>query len=64
MRLYVKVTGVFFSLLAAAQLARTVWGVPIRAAHFDIPVWCSGVAFLLMAAFAVWAWRAGCGRTG
>ncbi len=57
MRLYVQVSGTFFSLLAAVQLARTVLGWPIRVADLSIPVWASAVAFLITGTFAVWAFR-------
>src|SRR5512140_3632603 len=52
MRFYVKVTGVVFGFLAAAQLVRTLWAVPIQVADIAIPVWCSGVACIFLAALA------------
>ena len=61
MRRYVQVSGAFFCLLAAVQLARTVFGWPIRVGDIGIPVWPSGVAFLVTSAFAIWAFRTAMG---
>jgi hypothetical protein len=55
MRRYVQVSGAFFGVLAAVQLTRTVLGWPVRVADVTIPVWASGCAFVIAAAFASWA---------
>lgn len=57
MRRYEQVSGIFFSILALAQLTRTLLGWPVQVAGFSVPVWCSGVAFLIVGGFAVWAFR-------
>jgi hypothetical protein len=57
MRRYVQVSGAFFSLLAAVQLTRTVLGWPVRVADITVPVWASGIAFLITSTFAIWAFR-------
>ena len=57
MRRYVQVSGAFFCVLAVVQLTRTVFGVPIRVGDLGIPVWPSGVAFLVTVGFAIWAFR-------
>jgi len=57
MRTYVQVSGVIFGLIAVAQLMRAVMAVPVQAASITIPVWCSYVAFLVVGALAVWAFR-------
>jgi hypothetical protein len=57
MQLYVRVSGVFFALLAAVQLTRALLGWPVQVAEVTIPVWVSGLACLIVGSFAVWAWR-------
>jgi hypothetical protein len=57
MRRYELVSGVFFTILALAQLTRTLLGWPVQVDGFNVPVWFSGVAFLIVAGFAVWAFR-------
>ena len=57
MRRYAQLTGVLFALGAVAQLTRVVFAVPLRVADFDVPVWCSGVACVVAAALAIWAFR-------
>ena len=57
MRRYVQVSGVFFSLLAAVQLTRAILRLPVRVADFAVPLWPSVLAFLIAAAFAIWAFR-------
>lgn len=57
MRRYVLVSGLFFTLLAAAQLTRFVLQWPVVVAGVTIPVWLSAIAALILAIFAVWAFR-------
>jgi hypothetical protein len=57
MRRYELVSGVFFSIIALAQLTRTLLGWPVQVAGFNVPVWFSGVAFFLAGGLAVWAFR-------
>jgi hypothetical protein len=57
MRRYELVSGVFFSILALAQLTRTLLGWPVQVAGFIVPVWFSGVAFLIVGGLALWAFR-------
>ena len=57
MRRYELVSGVFFTILALAQLTRTLLGWPVQVDGFNVPVWLSGVAFIIVASFAVWAFR-------
>ena len=58
MRRYVQVSGAFFGLVAVAQLTRAVLGWPVQVPNIPVPVWASGLAFLVAAAFAIWAFRA------
>jgi hypothetical protein len=57
MRSYELVSGIFFSILALAQLTRTLLGWTVQVAGFTVPVWFSGVAFVLVGAMALWAFR-------
>jgi len=57
MKRYEMVSGIFFTILSLVQLTRTVLGWPVRVNGIDIPVWCSGIAFLIAGAFALWAFR-------
>jgi hypothetical protein len=57
MRRYVQISGAFFSLLAVVQLTRTVLRWPVQIDGVVIPVWASGLAFLIASTFAIWAFR-------
>ena len=57
MRLYAQVSGAFFGLLALVQLTRTVLSWPVQVDGVAIPVWASGLAFLIASTFAIWAFR-------
>ena len=57
MRRYEQVSGTIFALVSLLQLARTLMGWPVQVDLFTVPVWFSGVAFLVTGGFAVWAFR-------
>ena len=57
MRRYEQISGAFFALIALAQLTRSILGLPAQVGSFEIPVWCSVVAFLVTGSLAVWALR-------
>ena len=57
MRRYELVSGIVFSIIALAQLTRTLLGWPVQVDLFTVPVWVSGVAFLITGSLAVWAFR-------
>jgi hypothetical protein len=57
MRRYELVSGILFSIIALAQLTRTLLGWEVQVDGFTVPVWLSGVAFLITAGLAVWAFR-------
>ena len=57
MRGYELVSGIFFSILSLAQLTRTLLGWPVQVAGFTVPVWFSGVAFVITGGLALWAFR-------
>jgi hypothetical protein len=57
MRRYEQISGTLFALIAAAQLGRSILGLPAQVGTFAIPVWVSVVAFLVTATLAIWAFR-------
>jgi hypothetical protein len=57
MQRYATVSGVFFVLVACAQLLRVIMQWPVRVATVDVPLWASGVAALIAGSLAVWAFR-------
>jgi hypothetical protein len=57
MRTYAKFSGLFFTVLALAQLTRLVLRWPVQVARVSIPVWISGIAFLILGSLAIWAFR-------
>jgi hypothetical protein len=57
MRRYELVSGIFFAVLALVQLTRTLLGWPVQVDGFNVPIWPSGIAFLITGTFAVWAFR-------
>lgn len=57
MRRYEMVSGVIFAIVAFVQLIRTVLGWPVQVDLFTVPVWLSGVAFLVTGGMAFWAFR-------
>ena len=57
MRTYAKFSGLFFTVLALVQLTRLVLRWPVQVAGVSIPLWVSGIAFLLLGSLAIWAFR-------
>ena len=57
MNRYVQASGAFFGLLALVQLTRTILQWPVQVATVTVPVWVSGIAFLITGTFALWAMR-------
>ena len=57
MRRYELVSGIGFSIIALAQLTRTLLGWPVQVDLFTVPIWVSGVAFLITGSLAAWAFR-------
>ena len=54
---YEQVSGTVFAIVALVQLIRTVLGWPVQVDLFTVPVWFSGVAFLVTGGLAIWAFR-------
>ncbi len=48
---------VLLALVAIAQLLRVIFHVEVRAAGMIVPLWVSGVAFLVAGGVAVALWR-------
>ena len=57
MRRYEQVSGAVFSVMALAQLIRSVLGLPAQVGSFAIPVWLSVIAFVITGSLALWAFR-------
>jgi hypothetical protein len=57
MRRYELVSGTAFAIVSLVQLTRTVLGWPVQVDLFTVPIWFSGVAFLVTGGLAVWAFR-------
>lgn len=54
---YCVVSGVLFSLVAAAHLLRIVYGISVHVDETVVPMFVSWIAFVGPAALAVWAFR-------
>jgi hypothetical protein len=57
MRRYEVVSGIVFTIIALAQLARTALGWPLQVASVSVPLWPSGLAVLITGSLAIWAFR-------
>jgi hypothetical protein len=55
---YCFVSGVLFSLVAAAHLLRIVFGLPVQVDAYAVPMLVSWVGFVVPALLAFWAFRA------
>jgi len=57
MHRYALVSGLFLALLTAVQILRLVMQWPVRVATFEVPMWFSGLAALIVGSLAFWAFR-------
>ena len=48
---------VFFSLIALLQLLRFILGWEVTVNGVTVPIWLSGVAFVIASGLAVMVWR-------
>ena len=55
MRRYQQMSGALFTVIALAQLTRSVLALPAQVGSMTIPVWWSIVAFCVTAGMAIWA---------
>ena len=54
---YCVVSGVLFSLVAAAHLLRILLGLSIQVDEYAVPMLVSWFGFIVPAALAIWAFR-------
>lgn len=54
---YCVVSGVLFSLVALAHLARIVFGVVVQVDDLVVPMYVSWLGFVVPAILAIWAFR-------
>lgn len=54
---YEQISGLFFAVIALAQLARAVLRLPAQIDGHAIPIWFSVVAFFVTGTLAIWAFR-------
>ena len=57
MHRYEQVSGTIFAIVSLVQLTRIVLGWPVQIDLFTVPIWFSGVAFLVTGGLALWAFR-------
>lgn len=57
MRRYELVSGTIFAIVSLIQLTRTLLGWPVQIDLFTVPIWFSGIAFLVTGVLAFWAFR-------
>lgn len=57
MKPFTTIAVVVFSLIALLQLLRFVSGWEVTVNGIVIPVWASGIAFVIAAALAAMVWR-------
>ena len=57
MKPFTTIAVVLFSLIALLQLLRVVSGWDVSVNGITIPIWASGIAFVVAAALAVMLWR-------
>ncbi len=51
------VSAILFWLIALGQLLRFLLQVRVTAGSHDVPLWPSGVAFIVLGALGIWLWR-------
>lgn len=53
-----RVAGTLFGLVSLAQLLRLLFGVQVVVeGKYPVPLWPSGVAFVVTGLLAIWLWR-------
>jgi hypothetical protein len=52
-----KTAGVVFGLMCLAQLARLVIRPEVLVAGHRLPLWPSGLAFVVLAGLSLWMWK-------
>ena len=52
-----KVAGIVFGLLCLAQLLRLVIRPEVLVAGHQVPLWPSGLAFVILGGLSLWMWK-------
>jgi hypothetical protein len=52
-----KTAGIIFGLMCLAQLARLLIRPEVLVAGHHLPLWPSGLAFVVLAGLSLWMWR-------
>ena len=52
-----KVAGLVFGVLCLAQLARLVIRPEVLVAGHHLPLWPSGLAFVILGGLSLWMWK-------
>lgn len=52
-----RVAGFLFGLMALAQLGRLIIRPEVLVAGHRMPLWPSGIAFLVLLCLSVWMWK-------
>jgi hypothetical protein len=57
MRIYLRLSGALFGLIALGHLLRLLYRVPAELGQWIVPLWVSVIGLLVPASLAVWAFR-------
>lgn len=52
-----RVAGIIFGLMCLAQLLRLVIRPEVLVAGHQVPVWPSGLAFVILGGLSLWMWK-------
>ena len=52
-----RVASLIFGLMCLAQLLRLVTGLDVLVAGHHLPLWPSGLAFLILGGMSLWLWK-------
>ena len=52
-----RVASVVFALMCLGQLARLVWQPQVLVAGYEMPLWPSAVALVVLAGLSFWMWK-------
>ncbi|MDO9110918.1 MAG: hypothetical protein Q7U40_09705 [Desulfatirhabdiaceae bacterium] len=54
-----RVASVVFGLMSVAQLARLIIRPEVLVAGYQMPLWPSALAFVLLGGLSIWLWKLG-----
>lgn len=52
-----RVAGAVFGLVSIAQLLRLLLRLEVLVAGYAVPLWLSGLAFIVLAGLSLWMWK-------